>query len=176
MALSRRGQVSLMPVSRRLARGALRAGIVLLSLSALATAASTHAADAPAGERIVEPAPASPDHVVVEALVAAIDPDEAAGFAAYLALVHPDRRRDADGIAQLRRYSWKRFRKQAADYVLAGTRGGFLLTRRDPVTVTQATTHVRLFLMPINHPRRTSATPIRLQRHDGAWRITANSL
>ncbi len=157
-----------MPVSRCIA-----VSLGAVSIIAALLAAPAHAAD---GERVVTPQASSPELVVVEALRAASNPDEAAAFDAYLALVHPSRRGNADQIDQLRRYSWKRFRKQAVDYVLPETEGGFLLTRRDPKTITDTTTHVRLFLAPLNNTRRTYPTPIRLQRHEGSWRITANSL
>jgi hypothetical protein len=148
----------------------------LLVGAMLAGAAGVSRAEGP--ERVLEPAAGTPDHVVSRALVAATTEDEPAAFQAYLELVHPDRRATPEAVEQLRRYSWKRFRKQASDYILAGTDGGFVLARRDPGRLTPETTHVRLFVQPVNHPGRLDPTPIRLERagEPARWLITANSL
>ena len=147
-------------------------------LASLLVGAAAGAAPSGGPERILDPAPDTPDHVVSRALVAATMEDEPAGFQAYLELVHPDRRATPEAVEQLRRYSWKRFRKQAPDYILAGTEGGFVLARRDPGRLTPETLHVRLFVQPVNHPGRLDPTPIRLERTGAParWSITANSL
>ncbi len=127
-------------------------------------------------EKVVAPAAGTPEFQVQQALQAALDPDEAKGFQRYLELLHPTVKDTPDAIEQLRRYSWKRFRTQASDYIVPGTKGGFTLTRRDPPKVTAATTHVRLFLSAVNNSSRTFPTPIRLERAGDRWLITANSL
>lgn len=111
------------------------------------------------------------------ALDAALAADEEAGFQAYLALLHPDRRSTDKAITQLRRYSWKRFRRQARDYVLPGTDRHFVVSRQDPSRLDESTTHVRLFIDPAAREGRTHPTPIRLERKPGGpWLITSNSL
>ncbi|MGM0576588.1 MAG: hypothetical protein ACQEXJ_12735 [Myxococcota bacterium] len=129
-------------------------------------------------KRVSEPAEGTPEHVVMEALDAATGDDEEEAFQAYLKLVHPDRKATQRAIEQLRRYSWKRFRRQAPDYLAKGEGGAvaFVVKRRDPEVDDESTRHVRLFLDPVEDERRTYPTPIRLQRHEGRWLITANSL
>ncbi len=132
--------------------------------------------------------PGSPESVIQSALVAALMPDESKGFEAYLALVHPSRkgrklkrrgkRRSAKSrvVEQIRRYSWRRFRKQAPDYVLPQSTGGFTLARMDPPKISPDTRFVRVFVAPINNPFREVSTPMRLERSGDTWLITANSL
>ena len=148
---------------------------------------------APAKEpRIVQFArPGSPEATVQAALVAALEPDESKGFEAYLALVHPSRKGVRRGkkkragarstgkskaVELIRRYSWKRFKSHAKDYVLPESTGGFTLVRMDPPTPLPTTRRVRIFLAPLNSSRRTMPTPIRLERSGEKWLITANSL
>lgn len=158
---------------RRAAFGAASVA-ALLAITTLSVAWA--AAPRDASERVVDPAAGTADQVVQQALLAAIDPNAAAGFERYLGLLHPRIKDSPDAIEQLRRYSWKRFRDQAQDYIVAGTTGGYVLTRRDPPRVTDLTTHVRLFVKAVNNPRRTFPTPIRLERAGDRWLITANSL
>ncbi|MDP6945251.1 MAG: hypothetical protein QF464_13970 [Myxococcota bacterium] len=170
----------------------LRVVAILLGAFALAgiPAHQTGATEIPKREaRLVQFAqPGTPEAIIQAALVAALMPDEDKGFEAYIALVHPSRKgkrrkRRRGGRAgahslteQIRRYSWKRFRAQAADYVLPESNGGFTLARMDPPKLLPSTRLVRVFLIPSNNPRRTAATPVRLERSGDAWRITANSL
>lgn len=126
--------------------------------------------------RIPEPEPGTPEGIVARALESAQESDEEAGFRAYLELVHPDRRGSKAERERLRTFTWPRFRAQASDYVLRGTRRGFRLARRDPPELDASVERVRLFLDPVRDPRRTHPTPIRLERHEGTWRITSNAL
>lgn len=145
--------------------------------------------------RIVQLArPGSPEATVQAALVAALQPDELKAFEAYLELVHPSLKRAkrkkarrgketkrrissrSQAIERIRRYSWKRFRAQAADYVLPESSGGFTLARMDPPQVTPTTRFVRIFVAPTNNTRRTTPPPIRLERSEERWLITSNSL
>ena len=152
---------------------------------------TAHAADSAKEPRIVQFAQAgSPEATVQAALVAALEADESTGFEAYLALVHPSRKGMRKGASKsklrrggksravelIRRYSWKRFKSHAKDYVLPESRGGFTLVRMDPPTPTKATRHVRIFVAPLNNPRRSIPTPIRMERLGQRWLITANSL
>ena len=118
----------------------------------------------------------TPEAIVKSALLAGLDADEPAGFERYRALMHRDRVRTKTAVEQLRRYSWKRFRLQVSDYVLAGTEGGFEVARMDPVKLDAATRFVRIFVTPVNNPKRTMPTPMRLERVGKKWFITANSL
>ena len=159
--------------------------VVVMAIALLALSGHTALAE-DSKHRLVQFAqPGTPEAVIQAALVAALDTDEARGFKAYVGLVHPSRlgrRRGSSRagsikvIEQLRRYSWKRFRKQAPDYVLAESNGGFALTRTDPAKITPETRMVRFFVAPINNKRRLNPTPIRLERSGDTWRITANSL
>ena len=167
-----------------------RAAVIVmgaLSLAAYASSQVVAASDAKPAHQLVQFAqPGTPEAVVQAALVAALEQDEDKGFRAYLGLVHPSRtgkgrgragkRGSSKAIERIRRYSWKRFRKQAPDYVLSESAGGFALARSDPGEVTPATRMVRLFLAPINNERREAATPIRLERAGDGWLIVANSL
>ena len=127
--------------------------------------------------RTVTQAPkGSPEALIASALVAAHDEDEKKGFDAYKRLVHPDRRSSAIALVQLRRYSWKRFREQAADYVLAGTKSGFVIVREEPDRASKRGKSARLFIDPINNKKRTYPVPIRFKKHDGDWYILSNSL
>jgi hypothetical protein len=125
---------------------------------------------------VTKPKKGTPEALLVNALIAAQDKDEKRGFDSYKRLVHPERRSSAIALVQLRRYSWKRFRDQAKDYVLAGTQGGYITVREEPAKRNKGTKHVRLFIDPINNKRRTYPVPIRFKRHDGAWFILSNSL
>ena len=163
--------------------GVLSAWILSVGLSGASAAPNQE-------PRIVQFAqPGSPEAIIQAALVAALHPDESKGFDAYLALVHPSRkgrqgkkkrkaRRGAKSkaIELIRRYSWKRFRAHAADYVLPESTGGFTLARMDPPKLLPATRVVRIFVAPLNNPRRTMPTPMRLERVGDGWLITANSL
>ena len=168
-----------------------RVAIVVMGVLSLAATASAEvgpvAADSKPAHQLVQFAqPGTPEAVVQAALVAALVEDEDKGFKAYLALIHPSRtgkRRGRSGrrgasksVDRIRRYSWKRFRKQAPDYVLTESAGGFALVRTDPAQITQSTRMVRLFLAPINNEHRGAATPIRLERSGDGWLIVANSL
>ena len=75
----------------------------------------------------------------------------------------------------LRRYPHT-FAIVSADYVLPETRGGFEVARMDPRKLVPSTRFVRLFIKPVNNARRTTPTPIRLERTGERWLITANSL
>lgn len=166
-------------------------GLGLLCVVAALGVSVAHAADPAKEPRIVQFAqPGSPEATVQAALVAALEADESKGFEAYLALVHPSRKGTRKGASKskarrggksravelIRRYSWKRFKSHARDYVLPESRGGFTLVRMDPPTPTEATRHVRIFVAPLNNPRRSIPTPIRMERSGERWLITANSL
>ena len=125
---------------------------------------------------INNPKKGSPEALLVSALIAAQDTDEKKGFEAYKRLVHPERKSSAIALVQLRGYSWKRFRQQATDYILTGTKGGYVVVREEPKRRTKATKHVRLFIDPIHNKRRAYPVPIRFKRHDGRWYILSNSL
>ena len=140
------------------------------------TLVATSAYAAGSREQISKPEAGTPDAVIQKALLAAINPDESAGFQAYLDLVHPDQKSTEKAITQLRRYSWNRFRKQAHDYIVKGTKADFIVTRRDPEKIEKNTKQVRIFLAPVANTKRSYPTPIRMQRENGKWLITANSL
>ncbi len=153
----------------------IRRLIALSTALALASSASAlWAAEEP--RQVPATSAGTPEQTVQAALVAATTEDEAKAFEAYLALMHGTRTASKHAVEQLRRYSWKRFRMQAPDYVLAGTAGGFELARMDPRTVETSTRFVRMFINPVNNPRRTMPTPIRLERSGERWLITSNSL
>jgi hypothetical protein len=126
--------------------------------------------------KVSQPKAHSPEFIVQQALVAALNPDEQKGFDAYLSLLDVDEKTTQTAVTQIRRYSWKRFRRQAADYIVKDTQSTFIVQRRDPSKVTDATKEMRLFVKPLNQPSRTLATPIRLKRRDGSWFVTSNSL
>ena len=127
-------------------------------------------------EKVNQAKPDSPEYIVQQALVAALNRDEQKGFDAYLALLDVEQKSTETAVKQIRRYSWNRFRKQAADYIVKGTETTFVVQRRDPSKVTDATKEIRLFVKPVTHPLRTLAAPIRLKRRDGRWFVTSNSL
>ncbi|MCB9728816.1 MAG: hypothetical protein H6744_14415 [Deltaproteobacteria bacterium] len=126
--------------------------------------------------RVEKPAQGTSAYVVQQALIIAQEPDARAAFRRYLELMHPDWKHNDKAIRQLEAFSWQRFRRQAKDYVLEGTEGGFLMTRQDPEHLGEGDDDVRIFLQPVNSKIREQPTPIRLRRHEGAWLITANSL
>jgi hypothetical protein len=160
--------------------------MVAVCVAVASAASSSHATELQKEPRIVEFArPGTPEATIQSALVAALDADESKGFEAYLTLIHPSRKGKTSGahrggkskaIELLRRYSWKRFRSHAKDYVLPESGGGFTLARMDPPTLAPSTRFVRIFVAPINNVRRTTPTPVRLERSGDSWLITANSL
>ena len=127
-----------------------------------------------AARTVSVPEPKSPERVVQQALKAALNSNEQAGFDAYLGLVDPELTRTDEALRQLRRFTWTRFRTQAPRYILKGTDGHFEVARQDPRTLAPATERVRLFIRPqhVKGPDR----PIRLRLVDGQWLIQANSL
>lgn len=165
-----------------------RAVVIAISALSLLAFAHSHVGAEPTARLVQFAKPGTPEALVQAALVAATDPDEKKGFKAYLALVHPSRkgrrakragagrRSIKQAIEQIRRYSWKRFRKQAPDYILPESTGGFALARTDPVKVLPTTLTVRVFVAPTNNPQRIVPMPIRLKRADEGWLIMANSL
>lgn len=170
----------------------LKAVVVVISVMSLLTFSLAQVAAEEASEqgtRLIQFAqPGTPEAIVQAALVAALESNERKAFESYLALVHPSRKgkrsqRGGSGgastkqaIEQIRRYSWVRFRKQAQDYVLPESTGGFALARTDPAKISPTTRTVRMFVAPTNNPLRTSPAPIRLERVDKGWLIVANSL
>ncbi len=126
--------------------------------------------------RVVDPEAGTIYYVVQQALLVAQDPDARGAFRRYLDLMHPDWKHNDKAIRQLEAFSWQRFRRQVKDYVLEGTKGGFMMTRQDPEHLTDADLDARVFLQPLNNKIRELPTPIRLRRVDGVWLITANSL
>lgn len=126
--------------------------------------------------RVVDPEAGTIYYVVQQALLVAQDPDARGAFRRYLDLMHPDWKHNDKAIRQLEAFSWQRFRRQVNDYVLEGTKGGFMMTRQDPEHLTDTDLDARVFLQPLNNKIRELPTPIRMRRVDGVWLITANSL
>jgi hypothetical protein len=129
-----------------------------------------------ATERITEPAPGTPDRVIMQVVTLAQDADEAKAFETYLSLIHPEEKETDRAVQSLRRYSWARFRRHVKDYVLPNTSSGFEVIRRDPPQLKESDSEVRIFLMPLNDKKRELPTPIRLKKHEGKWLVTLNSL
>ncbi len=162
----------------------LTRSLLRLALAALLAASVVATASAQTPERkVVEPAAGSPDEVVQRAMSAALDPNEEAGFEAYLALMHPDHKATRTAEQHIRKFSWKRFRKQVRDYLVADDKAPagrpvFVVVRQDPESLGADDKKVRLFVRASANKRRELPTPIRLQREGdaGAWRITENSL
>jgi hypothetical protein len=149
--------------------------VLLLSLS-LVFSSPAVAAKTSTSRTVTQAPKGSPEALIASALIAAHDEDEKKGFDAYKRLVHPDRRSSAIALVQLRRYSWKRFRDQASDYVLSGTDSGFVIVREEPARASKRGKSARLFIDPINNTKRTYPVPIRFKKHDGDWYILSNSL
>jgi hypothetical protein len=150
--------------------------IFLLLTLTLALAVPALASKTTPSRTVTQPSKGSPEALIASALIAAHHEDEKKGFDAYKRLVHPDRRSSAIALVQLRRYSWKRFRDQAADYVLAGTKSGFVVVREEPERASRRDKSARLFVDPINNVKRTYPVPIRFKKHSGDWYILSNSL
>ncbi|MBD89058.1 MAG: hypothetical protein CL940_01825 [Deltaproteobacteria bacterium] len=150
--------------------------IVLLLVAVLVLSGPGLAAKSGKSRTVTQAAKGSPEALIASALVAAQDKDEKKGFDAYKKLVHPDRRSSAIALVQLRRYSWKRFRAQAADYILGGTTSGFVIVREEPERASKRGQSARLFIDPINNAKRTYPVPIRFKKQDGDWYILSNSL
>ena len=150
--------------------------IVLLLSVVLLLGGPSMAAKASKSRTVTAPTKGTPEALIASALLAAHEKDEKEGFDAYKRLVHPDRRSSAIALVQLRRYSWKRFRDQAADYVLTGTKSGFVIVREEPSKPSKRGQSARLFIDPINNAKRTYPVPIRFKKHDGDWYILSNSL
>ncbi len=148
---------------------------LLLSLSLILVSPGM-ASKTQSSRTVTQASKGSPEALIASALIAAHDKDEKKGFDAYKKLVHPDRRSSAIALVQLRRYSWKRFRDQAADYVLSGTDSGFVIVREEPARASKRGKSARLFIDPINNVKRTYPVPIRFKKHDGDWYILSNSL
>ena len=150
--------------------------LVLMLLLVLGAGSFALSAKPDKARTVTQPSKGSPEALIASALIAAQDTDEKKGFDAYKKLVHPDRRSSAIALVQLRRYSWKRFREQAADYILGGTKSGFVVVRQEPARAAKRGSSARLFVDPINNVKRTYPVPIRFKKHDGDWYILSNSL
>jgi len=150
--------------------------MLVLALSWTLVAAPALAGESGGTRTVTQAKKGTPEALLSEALTAAKDADEKKGFDAYKRLVHPDRRSSAIALVQLRRYSWKRFRQQARDYVLTGTDAGYIIVREEPTKRSRSTKHARLFIDPVNNTRRAYPVPIRFKKHDGDWYILSNSL
>ena len=123
---------------------------------------------------VTVPDPKSPEQVVQNAFKAALDPNEQAGFDAYLGLIDPELTTTEEALRQLRQFTWVRFRTQAPRYILKGTEAHFEVSRQDPRTLSPNTKRIRLFIKQQN--TKAPDRPIRLRLVDGQWLIKANSL
>ena len=120
-----------------------------------------------AEERTVKaPKAGSAEAVVVAAFEAALAND----FKAYLKTVHSKERSNPRQKEQLKRYSWKRFQKQAAWYLSSQSPVTFVIARQ-----TGEGSKIRFFIQDQKKKDRMSV-PIRLEKDGDGWGITANSL
>jgi hypothetical protein len=116
------------------------------------------------------------DDLIARAFRAALDPDEEAGFQAYLPLCHPDAVDSERQRKGLRQNEWDRFRRQAHLYLEAArSEAAPVAEVRRPLEIGEGTERARAFIR-----KRTGSgllTPIDFRRDaEGAWRISMNSL
>jgi hypothetical protein len=118
----------------------------------------------PAGQ-MGQPAPAgAPEAVVHAAVQAALRND----FQGYLTLVHGQEKTNANQVAQIEQFSWKRFVGQARWYLDNG--GNVYVERRN-----QEGQDLMLYMRDFHNAGRMPP-PMRLRPDQGQWRIVTNSL
>ena len=92
-------------------------------------------------------------------------------FSAYLAVVHPNEKQNAQQTGQLERYTFGRFVRQAAWYLSGGDPTSFVVDRREELGGGK----VKLFIKDVAHPSRASV-PVTLEKGAGGFLILSNSL
>jgi hypothetical protein len=134
----------------------LQAGILVCVTLALAASATAAPKTVPA------------EKAVASAFKAALAGD----FDAYLKTVHPSERANDKQTAQIKRYAWSRFVRQAAWYLKDKDPNSFVVTKSDG-----GGSAVRIFIKDVAHKSRMPV-PVRLKKNpDGkSWGIVANSL
>ena len=112
----------------------------------------------------VPTAAGAPEDTVLAAVKAAMSND----FPSYLALVHSTQHATADMTAQIERYAWARFAKQANWYL--DPAGNVKVERNKPEGDS-----VMLYMHDFHNAGRMPP-PMRLRLEQGRWRIVTNSL
>ncbi|MCA9517506.1 MAG: hypothetical protein KC635_21340 [Myxococcales bacterium] len=114
----------------------------------------------------------APKGAVEKTLSSAFQAALAGDFDAYLKTIHPDERANDTQKRDLERFSWERFKRQAAWYLTDKDPATFEIVKRDESGDDQ----VRVFVKDKEHGPRMPV-PVRLKKTaDGEWLITANSL
>lgn len=92
-------------------------------------------------------------------------------FQAYLAVVHPTEKAKPEQTAQLEKYTFGRFVRQAAWYLSGSDPESFQVDRREELGGNK----VKLFIKDVAHPSRASV-PVTLEKRGDAWLLLSNSL
>lgn len=149
--------------------------------AALATAVGTAASQVGGMAPSIETVAADRQADAIEQLLAflfmaALDPDDEAGFENFVSAMHSDRTDAPRSIPSLREFNWRALRRNAPKYLSDPSDAtSFTVVSRRPDAVTAEDRNVKVFL---SCPGR-SPVPVTLKRdarHDDAWRVTDSSL
>lgn len=156
--------------------GLVTIGLVLATLStSVALADEKPAAPPPAEEK---PAARSAVQVGVElakkAVAACLLEDETKAFGDYLTLLHPDRKSTETAILDIRRYSWREFRKRCKTFVREGNLATMKVERAVPDPVPSDAIKFKVYFLPYDVERLPA--PVGFRLHEGQWWIDTNSL
>ena len=157
---------------------------VVLALSLAATVPGAARADEKTGPAVAPAAPVAPDvppvvqkavETTKKALAACLVKDEAEAFAAYLLLVHPERKPTERAVSDIQRYSWARFRKQCRHFMKGVDVETLSVLRVQPEVVPPDAETFKVFFEPVSQPERMPA-PIIFRKLGEDWLIDTNSM
>jgi hypothetical protein len=167
-----------MKTARTGAVAAICVGLLAVALPAFGATAPPPAPDTeqPAAQPAPPPTPLGAALATTQKAVAAcLQGDEEAAFAAYLALVHPERKPTEQAVADIRKYTWKRFRQQCRHFVKGGDVATLEVVRVQPDPIPADAETFKVFFAPVSQPRRMPA-PVIYRRLDADWLIDTNSM
>lgn len=153
-----------------LGRGAITA--VLFAMLTVAGALPARAGDkkAPTGPHIDKAV-----ETTKKAIQACMMPDDDKAFDAYLAVIHPERKPTAQAVSDIRRYSYKRFRKQCRHFIKGDDPATLVVLRMAPEELPAEADTFKLFFEPVSQPQRMPA-PIIFRKLGDDWLIDTNSM
>lgn len=134
------------------------------------TSAGAQPNDLPAKGPVKAPGKDSPEAVIMGAIQAAMNPDEAKGWAAFSALLHSSQQLP-NSLTSWRTFNFKAFRRKVHLYLADDTKPDYVIDRVERPTPDR----VKIFV----HNERSMPTPCQLRKDPqagGAWRIEICSL
>jgi len=151
--------------------GALALAALTLGAATAARAAGTTQPPPTAQPEALQRAVATTQRAIAACLLA----DEEAAFAAYLALVHPERKPTEQAVSDIRKYTWKRFRQQCRHFVKGSDVATLEVLRVQPDPIPADAETFKVFFAPVSQPGRMPA-PVLFRRLDADWLIDTNSM